>query len=118
MNMYTYPASSHHLDATTIDDADAIAKNAVKVNEWHAQRLILLMQYTNESRRSLERFQDITDHMLMTMNTNNNESDTTGNKIETRNTDMTNNHEKVSWKQTKKKKGRTRSRSINQYCKQ
>ena len=43
------------------DDIDAIS-------EWHAQRLILLMQYTNESRKLLERHQGTTDHMMTMIN--------------------------------------------------
>ena len=44
-----------------LDDIDAIS-------EWHAQRLILLMQYTNESRKLLERYQGTADHMMMMIN--------------------------------------------------
>ena len=47
------------------NDIDAII-------EWHTRHLILLMQRTNESRRSLERYQDITDSMIMVNETKSN----------------------------------------------
>ena len=82
------------------------------ITEWHAQRLIFLTQCTNQSRRSLERFQDITDNTMMINETEflNTETDTEM-MIELQHNEKTWKRKKKARPHSKKSTSSSRSRS-------